>query len=382
MSETDLVQILDARIVSGTGGGPEKTIINSPRFLLNSRYRHLVAYLHPPDDPGFAVIEQRAAEKNCPLVGIPDPGLMSWSVIRELVRLCREHDIRVWHGHDYKTNLLGLILKPFTRFRLVTTLHGWVQHAGNLPLYYKIDRWTLPFYEEVIAVSADLHQAALEAGVKKERLHLIENGIDTEEFRRAAPAASTARDGVPPGRLVIGAVGRLSKEKGFDLLIEAARRLIEEGRDIALWIAGEGDEKAALQSQIDSSGHADRIRLLGFQKDTRGLFEKFDLFCLSSLREGLPNVVLEAMAMSVPVVATRCGGMEKLGTDGQDCLLVDAGSVEPLLAGLRRLIDEAELRVGLAAAARRLIEERYSFKRRMDRVIAVYDRLAIPQTRR
>lgn len=382
MSVADLVHILDARIVSGTGGGPEKTIINSPRFLLDSRYRHLVAYLHPPNDPGFAVIQQRAAEKQCPLVGIPDPGLMSWSVIRELARLCREHDIRVWHGHDYKTNLLGLILKPFTRFRLVTTLHGWVQHAGNLSLYYKIDRWTLPFYEEVIAVSSDLHQAALDAGVKPERLHLIENGIDTEEFRRTAPAESYPREGVPPSRLVIGAVGRLSKEKGFDLLIEAARRLIAEGRDIALWIAGEGDEKPALQAQIEASGEGDRIRLLGFRKDTRALFETFDVFCLSSLREGLPNVVLEAMAMEVPVVATRCGGMEKLGTDGVDCLLVDAGAVEALVDGLRRMIDEAALRTRLAAAARRLIETRYSFKRRMDRVIAVYDRLAIPSTRR
>lgn len=382
MSDADLIHILDARIVSGTGGGPEKTIINSPRFLLNSPYRHLVVYLHPPNDPGFAVIEQRAAEKQCPLVGIADPGLLNWSVIRELVRLCRQHDIRVWHGHDYKTNLLGLILKPFTGFRLVTTLHGWVQHAGNLSLYYKIDRWTLPFYEQVIAVSSDLHQAALEVGVKDDRLHLIENGIDTEEFRRSAPADRLPREGVPPGRLLIGAVGRLSKEKGFDLLIEAVSRLIGEGRDIALWIAGEGDEKTSLQRQIDSTGYSDRIRLLGFQKDTRALFEKFDVFCLSSLREGLPNVVLEAMAMTVPVVATRCGGMEKLGTDGEDCLLVDTGAVEPLVVGLRRMIDDAELRARLADAARRLIEERYSFKRRMDRVIAVYDRLAIPLSRR
>jgi glycosyltransferase involved in cell wall biosynthesis len=382
MSTADLVHILDARIVSGTGGGPEKTIINSPRFLLQSRYRHLACYLHPPGDPGFAVIQARAAEKHCPLVGIPDPGLLHWSVIRELARLCRQHDIRVWHGHDYKTNLLGLLLKPFARFRLVTTLHGWVQHADRLPLYYKIDRWTLPFYEEVIAVSSDLYQAALDAGVKQERLHLIENGIDTEEFRRQAPASSYAREGVPPGRLVIGAVGRLSKEKGFDLLIEAARRLIEEGHDIALWIAGEGDEKATLQALIDATGHGERLQLLGFRRDTLALFERFDIFCLSSLREGLPNVVLEAMAMQVPVVATRCGGMEKLGTDDEDCLLVDAGIVEPLVDGLRRMIVDRALRESLAAKARRLIEERYSFRRRMDRVIAVYDRLAIPGRKR
>jgi glycosyltransferase involved in cell wall biosynthesis len=180
---------------------------------------------------------------------------------------------------------------------------------------------------------------------------------------------------VPPGRLLIGAVGRLSPEKGFDLLIQAVAAMIDAGLDLELWIAGDGEERQRLEAQAAATGHGDRIRLLGFRADTVALFESLDLFCLSSLREGLPNVVLEAMAMEVPVVATRCGGIDAFGRDGVDMLTVEAGSVDALADGLRRLAGDAATRLRLARAARRRIEDEFSFRRRMDRMTEVYDLL-------
>ena len=180
---------------------------------------------------------------------------------------------------------------------------------------------------------------------------------------------------MPAGRLLIGAVGRLSPEKGFDLLIQAVASLIDEGLDLELWIAGEGEGRDELERQALATGHGDRIRLLGFQADTVALFECFDLFCLSSLREGLPNVVLEAMAMEVPVLATRCGGIEAFGHDGTDMLTVPAGSADALAGGLRRLARDAGLRERLAKTARARIEAEFSFRRRMERMAEVYERL-------
>jgi glycosyltransferase involved in cell wall biosynthesis len=180
---------------------------------------------------------------------------------------------------------------------------------------------------------------------------------------------------MPPGRLLIGAVGRLSAEKGFDLLIRAVATLIGEGHDLELWIAGDGEARDELERQVVATGHGDRIRLLGFQADTVALFENFDLFCLSSLREGLPNVVLEAMAMEVPVLATRCGGIEAFAHDGTDMLTAPAGSADALAGGLRRLIEDAELRRRLADAARARIEAEFSFRRRMERMAEVYELL-------
>ena len=368
MTTKDSRTILHVRIVTGTGGGPEKTLLNSPRHLNGSGYRALVVYLHAPGDSGFDVIEERAREQDCPLTGIPESLPIDPRVLWRLARICRREGVDVWHGHDYKSNLYGVLLRPFLRFKLVTTVHGWVKHTSRTPLYYAVDRWTLPRHDQVIAVSKDLHEACLACGVPDARLSLIENAIDTDQFRRTTPRRVS-------GRLRVGAVGRLSEEKGFELLIETVERLLDRGIELELAIAGEGDLRETLEARIAESRHSEHLRLLGFQSDTLGLFESFDLFCLSSLREGLPNVVLEAMSMEVPILATRSGGMDDFARDGEDALLIEPGSVEELESGLERLARDPELAGRLARTARERVVADSSFRSRMERITAVYDRL-------
>ena len=371
-----LITVLDARVITGRGGGPEKTILNSPRYLEGTRYHNLVCYLRSPKDIGFAELRRRAADKVVQLIEVDDFGPLDISILWKLTKLCRRHNVRVWHGHDNKTDFLGILLKRWLGLKLVTTVHGWVQHTARTPLYYAIDRWTLPHYDQVIAVSQDLFQSCLAAGVCKRRLHLIENGIDTEEFRRTCPSEAAAlRREIPKRTLVFGAMGRLSDEKGFGFLINAFAKLVNEGFDCELWIAGEGPERQNLSGLAQSTGCGSRIRLLGFQSDPRALFKAFDVFCISSVREGLPNVLLEAMAMEVPVIATRCGGIEAFGRSGEDMVLVPAGEIDPLAAAMRSLALNVQLRNQLVTAARRRVEAECSFAARMKRVIGVYDRL-------
>src|SRR5437660_11805420 len=96
--------VLDARVVTGSGGGPEKTILNSPRFLLPLGYRMVCAYLHPPGDPGFEVLRQKAEQLQAPLESILDRGPWDWRVVTKLLALCRRERVAIWHGHDYKSN--------------------------------------------------------------------------------------------------------------------------------------------------------------------------------------------------------------------------------------------------------------------------------------
>jgi len=366
--------VLDTRVVSGSGGGPDKTILNSPRFLQKAGYRNLCAYMHPPGDAGFVQLQNKARLWQAPLLSIPDRGFWDWRVVFELLQICRRERVRIWHGHDYKSNALGLLLRRFWPMRLVTTIHGWVKHTRRTPLYYSIDRFCLPRYEKVLCVSPDLEQECLAAGVPAERCMLIENGIDIQEFcRRQSLAEAKRRHGIEPERLVIGAVGRLSPEKGFDLLIQATDRLLKQGLNLELIIIGDGDEQSRLAKLIEQLGRADRIRLLGYRSDLRGLYEAMDVFALSSLREGLPNVLLEAMALEVPVVATRIAGVPRLIADGVNGLLVELGSVEQLVLGLGWLLADLDLRKRLRQAGRQTIETRYSFAARMERIRAVYD---------
>jgi glycosyltransferase involved in cell wall biosynthesis len=368
--------ILDTRVVTGSGGGPDKTILNSPRFLSSAGYRMLCAYMHPPGDSGFELLRQKALAWGAPLLSIPDRGPWDWRVASQLLRICRRERVAIWHGHDYKSNAMGLLLRSFWPMRLVTTVHGWVKHTRRTPLYYGIDSLCLRHFERVICVSEDLHEQCLRCGIPPGRCLLIENAIDIGQFsRRLDIHEAKARLGIPPDRLLIGAVGRLSAEKGFDVLITAVDRLLGMGFNLELHIVGEGEQERQLRWQVERLGLGDRVRLLGYRADTAELYQGMDVFALSSVREGLPNVLLEAMAMRLPVVATRIAGIPRLVRHGENGLLVEPGSVEELIRALARCLGDPEFRSRLGHAGRSTVENRYSFAARMDRIGGIYDEL-------
>jgi glycosyltransferase involved in cell wall biosynthesis len=373
---SEMTVVLETRVVKGSGGGPDKTILNSPRFLSPAGYHVLCAYMHHPADPGFEQLRRKSQSWQAPLVSVSDRGPWDWQVVAQYLRICRRERVAIWHGHDYKSNALGLLLRRFWPMRLVTTVHGWVHRTSRTPLYYGIDRLCLPRYERVICVSEDLHAECLALGVPAEKCILVKNAICTDEFVRRIDTDEAKRSlDIPVSRSLVGAVGRLSDEKGFDVLIRAADRLLAAGVDLELRIAGEGHERPRLQRLIDELGRGDRIRLVGFQAEALGLYQAMDVFALSSLREGLPNVVLEAMAMGVPVVATRIAGVPQLIHDGENGLLVGPGDLDGLTGALARLLGDAGLRETFRRTGRATVEDGYSFEARMEKIRAIYDDL-------
>src|SRR5439155_21980804 len=187
-------------------------------------------------------LRRRAEQWGAPLVSVPDRGPWDWRVVSQYLALCRRERVAIWHGHDYKSNALGLLLRRSWPMRLVTTVHGWVRHTRRTPLYYAVDRLCLPRYERVLCVSGDLRERALACGVPRARCVVLENGIDLGQFTRGLdPAAAKRRLGCAADRPLVGAVGRLSAEKGLDVLIRAADRLLAAGRACHLAMGGEGD---------------------------------------------------------------------------------------------------------------------------------------------
>lgn len=371
-----VARVAHVRSVTGFGGGPDKTILNTPRVLARLGYEATCVYLHPPGDAGFETLARRAAEAHAPLIAIPDSGPCDWRVVRQLIRVCREQRITIWHGHDYKSDALGLIVRKFAPLKLATTLHGWVRNTPRMPLYNAIDRWSIRRYEQVMCVSQTLRDECLALGVPAERCHLIRNGIDVQTYQRQTPAAECRRQfGVADGRFLIGAVGRLSPEKGFDRLIRAVSDLSHAGLPVELLIAGEGAERPALTQLIQQLNADSHIRLVGHLPDPRSFFQACDAYALSSLSEGLPNVVLEAMAYSVPVVATKVGEMSAVIDSEVDGLLIPPDSVAALATALRRLLLDLSLRTRLGAAGRLKVETSFAFDRRIEQEAEVYDRL-------
>lgn len=368
--------VLHVRVMAGQGGGPEKTILRSPRGLAPYGYRGVCVYLHPPGDPGFTELRQKAAQLDAPLIGIPDRGAGDFRVLGAAYRVCRRLRPAIWQGHDYKTNLLGLLIRRVYPVRLVSMVHGWTVEGRRIRFYYRLDRLWLRFYERIICVSEDLREECLRWGVRPERCVVIENAIDLSEYhRRLPPEEAKRRLGLDPAGLVIGNVGRLSPEKGLAGLLEATAQLLEEGLPVHLLLVGDGPLRQELESLARQRSIADRVHLVGYQPDPRPWYEAMDLFVSNSRREGLPNVVLEAMALGVPVVATRIAGVARLIEPDRTGLLVEPDDQAGLTAAIRRMLTDPELRRRLAQAGRNTVETRYSFQARMAKVAAVYDQL-------
>jgi glycosyltransferase involved in cell wall biosynthesis len=369
--------VLHTRVVTGVGGGPEKTILNSPRYLRQYGIDCACLFMRPPGDPGFATLERKAAASGAEIIGIDDHGPTDWRVIQRCIRICKERNVTVWHGHDYKSNAIGLIVRMFHRMHLVTTAHGWVRFTSRTPLYYKIDRLSMKLYQQIICVSQDLYDSCRASGIREKRLHQIDNAIVLDDYTTAPPTLrDKARFGFDSQRILIGAVGRLSEEKGFHHLINAVSRLIIDGHPIGLIIAGEGHLREQLQRQINELELKDHVRLAGFMNDPRDLYRAIDLFVLSSLREGLPNVVLEAMASERVVVTTNCNGIPKLVQHEQNGLVVPTDDENALYRAIQKCVLSDTQRIELAKAGRRTIEERFCFDRRMSKIVDVYRQLS------
>jgi len=370
--------VLHVRVVTETGGGPEKTILNSPAHLEKRGYRGVCAYLHPPHDPGFAEIQKRARELDVDLISVPDRGPWDLRVVWQLLKLCREKKVTIWHGHDYKSNAIGLLIRLFHRMQLITTVHGWVVHSRRSRLYYWIDLICLRFYRRIVCVSEDLLQSCVNAGVPSARCVLVENAIDTTVYASMNnPHVKFHREHIqlPDNCYVIGSVGRLSEEKGFNFLIDAVDRLITGGHNIALVIVGEGAARGDLEAQIQRLQLADRVHLVGYQSNTIDLYRTMDLFVLASLREGLPNALLEAMAMQVPVVVTRVGGIPQVIRDHENGVLVEPGDAKVLANAMREMIVNRDRATEMARRARETVEQNYSFEYRMDKMVQLYAEL-------
>ncbi len=375
----NLRRVLHLRTVTGWGGGPEKTLLNSPRFLQDS-YQLRLVYFRPSADDKYDM-PQRAARMGVDLVDIPETGAIDPRALWRLIHEIRTFQPDILHAHDFKTNMLAVLLGRFFRLPILTTVHGYVTRGGRLEFYYWLDRWALRRMDHVIAVSGDLSQLLANLGIPPRRSSLVENGVDTDQYRRRRSVSEAKeRIGLALGRFTIGTVGRLSAEKGFDLLIRAADQLLRSGLPLDLLIVGEGDERPRLEALIAQLGRKDHFHLLGYRPDPVEVLEALDLFALSSLREGLPNALLEAMALEVPVVATRIAGIPRLIRDGENGLLVEPGDEKSLAAALSRLLEDAALRAELGRTARRTIETSYSFEGRMRKIRALYDDLTNSST--
>lgn len=299
-----------------------------------------------------------------------------WALFVKLLRRLR---IDILHTHKFGSNAWGVLTGRLARTPVIIA-H---EHTRNDPyganrLRTLIDRELIARHSDAfVAVShADQHYMVEVEGIAPESTVFLPNGSPAS---RPAPGVD-ARDllGVADGVPTVGSAGFMHQRKRFDLLVRAGAILREEFPDLRLFIAGDGDERSALEGLIEQLGLSQTLVLLGRRTDVVDLLAGFDVAVCCSDHEGSPISVMEYMDAARPIVATRVGGNPDLIADGQQGLLVDPGDHRQLAGAIARLLRDRALGARLGAAARQRRAREFTIEAMCRRVEELYvERLAI-----
>jgi glycosyltransferase involved in cell wall biosynthesis len=371
------IRVLELRSVRGTGGGPEKTILLTAARTDRARIKVTVCYIRDARDRVFAIGE-RARALGVDYVEPVERGSFDPRILTELSALIASRDIDIIHAHDYKTDVLTWFLARRTGAIPLSTAHGWSGHSVRERwLYYPLDKWVLARYPRVIAVSSDVRGELLRYGARDDRVTVVLNGIDAEQFRRDPARSLVVRHafGLTSEEIAVVAVGRLEPEKRFDLLLRAFAPLAARRPELKLFIAGDGSSRQMLEAERERLGLGRASRLLGHVADPADVYQAADVFVQSADNEGTPNAVLEAMAFEVPIVATDAGGTRELIRHGEDGLVVPRGDESALSAAIGSVMTDRAAARYRAESARARVESDLAFKTRVRRVDAIYEEL-------
>jgi len=298
-----------------------------------------------------------------PFARLPDP-LRDLRVLLSLRRLLGKGRFDVVHTHMSKAALLGVMATRLMpgRPRVVNTAHN----LGSLALRKPLARLAFRFYDRmllgratdrVIVVSERIREQVLALGlIAPARVTAIANGISLERFDVPCANSQALRAdlGLAQSDVLVLCVARLVWFKGLDLLISAFARVAAAAPGARLCIVGAGPLRDALQAQAASLGLGKQVSLIGERQDVPALLAACDLFVLSSVSEGMPISILEAMAAGRATVATDVGGVRELVRDGETGLLVASGDAAGLGAALLMMIRDPGERGRMGAVARAL----------------------------
>ncbi|MGH8117400.1 MAG: glycosyltransferase, partial [Rhodanobacteraceae bacterium] len=332
----------------GTGGVERfvVTLVNHTR----GRYRHALICL-----AGFGELRNEIEGDDVVCVSLDKIPGKDWRCYWKLWRTLRALKPDLVHSYNIGTLDLAPIAKLAGVRRVVHAERGRdaADPNGESPRYLYLRRWMSPFVTRYLPVSRDLESWLVnDVGIDPRKVVCIPNGIDTAKFAvpsRPVAARPITGEFAPSGTVLTVSVGRLDAVKDQAGLVDAFDRLCRSGKPtvarLRLAIVGEGSERVNLEAQIATLGLAHQARLFGNRTDVPALLREADVFVLSSIAEGMPGAVLEAMASGLPVVATRVGGTGELVVDGETGMLVAASDPDALAAALNSYVFDEELRL-------------------------------------
>ena len=310
-------------------------------------------------------IEKEALKRGVDVVKFRMQPGPNFSGVMEILRYAHRENFDILHSHGYKGNILfGFVPKFIRKLPLVSTLHGWTSTQGfsKIRIYEWLDLQSLRFIDAVVVVNQIMLAITR---LKKRRginLLVVNNGIRETDATAADCKLDPKIIDFCNSGFVFGSIGRLSTEKGYKYLIEALTILVKNGLDVKLIIIGDGYERDNLEKQIRDNKLQNNIFLSGYREYAKCYLPFLNTFVMSSLTEGLPITILEAMQAKTPIVATYVGGIPDVLDNGQAGLLVKPKNPVELAKAMEMIYHDEKLAAQLTTIAYDRVSSKYSSK--------------------
>jgi len=349
-------------------GGAERALVQLVTRLDPSRWRSAVFCLSPPGTL-VEVLERAGVPVTC----LGARGIRDLGVLFQLRRELKRFGPQIVQTFLFHANILGRLAAGWAGVPYCISGIRVSEKRSRWPLY--LDRVTNRFVETNVCVSRAVAEfSAIVGGLSRSKLVVIPNGVEVATFAEALPADRTAL-GIPADARIILAVGRLDPQKGLHLLVESARNLAPRYSDLHFLLVGGGTLRRELVRQVTELHLESRVHFCGWRSDIPSVMKLGYGLALPSLWEGMPNVVLEAMAAGLPVVASAVEGVAELVIPNGTGFLVTPQSAEELTNALARLLDDPEeaRRMGLAGQER--VASQFSWDKMAAAYADLYERL-------
>ena len=367
-SNDRLIRVVEV-LATGSSGGAQEHLFGLVTRMDRTRYDVSIVSL----SNGSAVRKLERAGFDVLIIDEPDDAIAVGAVAAHLA------DVRpdVIHNHMYRAELVGtraaIALGEIGHRRpyVVSTVHSSRIRSDE---DRRMLRELTPRMDQLIAVSKMIERKLIDEGRSGAPIRLIYNGVDLSRYEHQEPCCTLPEEyGMEPGSQIVGVVARLEPEKGHPTLLEAWPQVLRSVPDAYLLIVGEGSRRDALEAQARHLRIAHRVVFTGRRDDVPAVTAALDVAVLPSYREAQGLSILEAMALSRPVVASDVGGIPEMITDGVTGLLVPPHDADALAAGITRLLVDHSFADTIGRAGHDVVHDRFCIELMVDAIQSIYD---------
>lgn len=372
MSENGKIRVL--QLVEGMNwGGAETKLLELISHMDRQRFDTTVCSLGIGDR-----IRTRFDELGIPFVSLKRRGRIDPKLVWDVSQLIREKKIDVVMTTLFYADVVGALASAISPNKAVFSWETISAPEWLLRHRLWAYRFAMRYCSKVISVSnATARWLVEKRGLSEKQITVIPYGVNLALYQQGKNPQLRAELGLSQDALVVGVVARLHPQKGHCYLIEAAQKICRQHPNAQFVFAGDGKLRTALEKQVADAGLTKQFNFLGFRSDVKDLLRTFDLFVLPSLYEGLPNVILEAMACGLPVVATSVDGTVELVDDGETGFLVPPEQPDALAEKIQQVLSDDALRQKFGQTGRKKVETQYSLELQVSRFQELYEKYAV-----